>query len=125
MIDHKKLRDLLVVVAAATLLLAGGWSFTASNTVPASKAGDGSGVITGFVLSSVRYNLNATNPANITSVTYSLDSTPPAGSTIRTQLFAAGAWYTCTNIGSNVTCATTAPQATVATATDLRVVIAQ
>ena len=111
------------VVGAACL--AGSYAYTASNSVSATRAGDGTGAISGFVISSVKYNLNATNPSNIDSVTYSLDSTPPAGSAIRTQLAPTGSWYTCSNVAAAVTCATTSPQATVAAATNLRVVIAQ
>ena len=112
-----------MVLAAA--LAAGAYAYTASNTVGASQAGDGSGAITGFVVSSVKYNLNASNPSNIDSVTFSLDSSPAAGSTLKAQLAPAGSWYTCTNVSTSVTCAVTSPQATVAAATSLRVVIAQ
>lgn len=109
-----------------TVAVGGGvYAYTASNTVGASQAGDGSGAITGFVVSSVKYNLNTSNPSNIDSVTFSLDSSPTAGSTLKTQLAPAGSWYTCTNVSTAVTCAVTSPQATVAAATNLRVVIAQ
>ena len=113
------------VLALTAALVAGVYAFTAANTVPASKAGDGSGAISGCVLSSVHYNLNASSPQNIDSVTFNLDSTPTSGSTIKAQLDAAGSWYTCTNVAAAVTCTTTSPQATVAAATQLRVVIAQ
>ena len=113
----------LAVVGAACVV--GGYAYTASNSVAATRAGDGAGAISGFVVSSVKYNLNTTNPSNIDSVTYSLDSAPPAGSTIKTQLAPAGSWYTCTNVGAAVTCPVTSPQATVAAASNLRVVIAQ
>ncbi len=111
-----------VVIA---LIAGGAWAYTAANTVPASKAGDGTGTVTGFVLSTIKYNLNAANPGNLDSVTFALDSTPAAGSTIKVQLAAAGTWYTCTNVAANITCNTTAPQATVAAVTALRAVIAQ
>ncbi|MGZ8578256.1 MAG: hypothetical protein ACXWWX_01860 [Actinomycetota bacterium] len=106
-------------------LVAGTYAFTAANTVPASKAGDGTGAVTGYVLSSVHYNLNATSPQNVDSVTFTLDSAPVGGSTLKTQLDAAGSWYTCTFVATSVTCLTTSPQATVVGATNLRVVIAQ
>lgn len=109
-----------------TVAVGGGvYAYTASNTVSASQAGDGSGAITGFVVSSVKYNLNTSNPSNIDSVTFSLDSSPTAGSTLKAQLAPAGSWYTCTNVSTAVTCTVTSPQATVAAATNLRVVIAQ
>jgi hypothetical protein len=106
-------------------LLAGTYAYTEANTVPASKAGDGTGAVTGYVLSSVHYNLNATSPQNVDSVTFTLDSAPVAGSTLKAQLAAAGSWYTCTFVTTAVTCVTTSPQATVVGATNLRVVIAQ
>lgn len=115
----------LTGLAATAVIFVGGQAFMAANAVPASKAGDGEGAISGYVLSSVKYNLNASTPSNVDSVTFTLDSTPAAGSTIKTQLASTGAWYTCSNVAANVTCATTAPQATVTAATNLRVVIAQ
>ena len=91
----------------------------------ATQAGDGAGAITGFVVSSVKYNLNTTNPSNIDSVTFSLDSTPAAGSTLKAQLAPAGSWYTCTNAAGSVTCATTAPVAPATSANNLTVVATQ
>ena len=99
-----------------------GFAFTAANTVPNNKAGDGSGTVTGYVVSSVHYGLNATDPAKADSVTFTLDSTPVAGSTLKTKVGAT--WYTCTNVTTAVTCATTSPQATVAPITSLQVVVA-
>jgi hypothetical protein len=112
------------VVLTACALVAGTYAFTAANTVPASRAGDGSGAVSGYVVSTVHYQLNGTNPGNIDAVTFTLDSAPVAGSTITAQLTPAGSWYSCSNAGANVTCATTAPQATVVAATALRVVVA-
>ncbi|HEX6230385.1 MAG TPA: hypothetical protein VF029_01575 [Actinomycetota bacterium] len=81
--------------------------------------------MSGYVLSSVHYNLNGTDPGNVDSVTFDVDLAPPAGSALKAQLDPAGSWYACTNVGTAVTCDTTAPQATVLGATQLRVVIAQ
>lgn len=114
-----------VVLGMTGALIAGTYAYTAANTVPASKAGDGAGAVSGYVLSSVHYNLNATDPGNVDSVTFTVDTAPPAGSTLKAQLAPAGSWYTCTNAGTAVTCNTTTPQATVLGATQLRVVIAQ
>ncbi|MCX6034141.1 MAG: hypothetical protein NTV38_04075 [Chloroflexi bacterium] len=112
----------MVVFASATVANA----YAAANVVPASKAGDGSGTIIGYtvVLTSVHYNLNASNPQNIDSVTFTTSATVPTGSTVKIKLVAAGStWYTCTGQGStNISC--TAPGATVLAADSLRVVIA-
>jgi hypothetical protein len=98
---NKNIRILAIFVLV--LVLAGAtYAFAAANTVPASKAGDGSGGITGYTVSAIHYTLNTTNPANIDSVTFTLNTAPTAGSTIRIQLN--GAWYTCTFSGTAVTC---------------------
>lgn len=118
-------RSGLWAVTLTVALATGSYAYTNSNTVGATQAGDGSGAISGFVVSTVKYNLNATNPSNIDSVTFSLDSTPAAGSTLKAQLAPTGSWYTCTNVSTAVSCVVTSPQATVAAATNLRVVVAQ
>jgi len=99
-----------------------GVSGFASNTVPATKAGDGTGTVTGYVVTGVHYGLNGTDPTKADSVTFNLDSTPVAGSTLKTKVGAN--WYTCTNVAAAVTCVTTSPQATVAPITTLEVVVA-
>lgn len=93
--------------------------------MPASKAGDGTGAISGYTVSNVNYNLNAANPSNIDSVTFDVDVAPSAGADMEIKLVTAGStWYSCTNVTTALTCVTTSPQATVATADELRVVIA-
>ena len=91
-----------------------------------SKAGDGIGAVSGYTISAVHYNLNATNPANIDSVTFTLNVAPVAGSTIKIKLVNAGTtWYTCTNAGTAVTCNNGSTLgASVSAADNLEVVIA-
>ena len=103
----------------AGILGSAAYAFTASNTVPATSAGNGSQAISGYVASSVNYNLNGTTPTNIDSVSFALDA---AATTVKAKLTAAGSWYSCTNSsGNNWSCATTSPQATVAAADNLTV----
>lgn len=117
-------RMLISGAAVAGVMALGGFAFTASNTVPNTKAGDGSGTITGYVATSVHYTLNA-NPANIDVVAFTLNSAPVAGSTLKAQLVTAGTWYDCTNTGTAVSCDTTVgTQATTLAANNLRVVVA-
>jgi len=100
-----------------------GFAFTASNTVPDTKAGDGTGTVSGYVVSSVHYGLNSTDPTKADSIAFTLDSTPKAGSTIKTKV--GGVWYSCTNSAAAVTCDTTVgTQATVQPITSLQVVVA-
>lgn len=119
-------RRVLFGVAAAGALSLSVYGVTGANTVPATRAGAGSGGITGYTVSNVAYTLNAANPQNIDAVTFDLDTAPPAGSVIKVKLVSGGSdWYSCTYLVAAVTCATTAPQATVATADQLTVVAAE
>lgn len=106
-----------LVVAGA--LASATYAFTAANTVPATKAGDGSGAISGYTVSNIAYTLNATNPSQVDSVDFDLDA---AAGTVRIKLVAAGStWYSCTNPSANSwTCTTTG--APVASADQLQVV---
>lgn len=117
----KNMRAVLAagVVTGATLLATS--ALTAGNTVPDSQAGDGAGAITGYVVSSVSYDLNATNPQTIDQVSFTLDSVPAVGSEIEIRLDSTGsAWYSCVNVLADVTCDTTG--ASVVDADELRVV---
>jgi hypothetical protein len=113
---------LAAVAVLASVLVAGTYAYTAANTVPDTKAGDGSGNVTGYVVSAIHYNLNATNFTYVDSVTFTLDTDPGSG-TIKAQVNAN--WYSCTNVATAVTCPTTSPQATVLGTTTLRVLVAQ
>ncbi len=111
---------LVAVIAAAT------YAFAAANTVPASYAGDGSGAISGFVISNIHYTLNAANPAgDITNVTFTVAPAVPAGGAVYVQ-FNVGAAVLCSlNVaGDTATCAAPAG-ATPLAITSLRVVAAQ
>ena len=114
-------RTRAVVVAVIALLLAVGvYAFAASNTVPGTEAGSGSGAISGYTVNSVAYGLNSTTPTNIDSVTFTIS--PTSAGTVKIQLASGGSWYSCTNTSGSVSCNTTSPQASVAAATQLTVV---
>ena len=124
MLTRRRNKTLAAVVLGVGIVSAT-YGLTAANTVPATKAGDGSGAVSGYAVSSVHYGLNASDPTKVDSVAFTLDSAPVAGSTIKIKLEAAGStWYSCALAGANATCATTAPQATVAPVDQLRVVVA-
>jgi len=111
---------LLILVILIVLAATGAYVFTASNTVPNTNAGSGSGTISGYTISNVAYNLNATNPDDIDTVTFTI--APTAAATVKIQVVNGGTWYSCTNTGS-VSCDTTVgTQATVAPADQLTVV---
>jgi hypothetical protein len=116
-------RRTIVVTLLAVGIALGVYAYAATNTVPSSTAGAGSGTISGYTVSNVAYGLNSTTPTNLDQVTFSI--TPTTTSTVKAQLASGGTWYSCTNSAGSVTCNTSSPQATVSAATQLSVVAAQ
>jgi hypothetical protein len=114
------LKSLIGTVAAVGVVAGGSYAFTASNTVPTTQAGQGTGTVSGYTVTSVGYTLNASTPTNIDAVTFTIN--PTSATTVKAQLVAAGTWYSCVNTAGSVSCATTSPQMTVATAATLNVV---
>jgi hypothetical protein len=123
----------IIVAAIVILAVAGGaYAFTASNTVPATTAGAGSGVVSGYTITNIHYVLDTTTPANIDSMTFSVSPVIPSTSggvvTAQATLSTGGPDnYSCTTntAGALVTCATTVPQLTAATITGVTIVAAQ
>ena len=118
----KKSAKFLVLILMILALSGFTYAFAASNIVPDTSAGDGAGVVTGYTVTNVVYNLNPANPSNLDSVTFTL-SAPAAQVTIRLE--AAGTtWFTCTIATlTSVTCPTVLPtQATVLLIDTLQVV---
>lgn len=113
------------IAGVAAIIAASVFAFTASNTVPESKAGEGTEVITGYVVDSIHYTLNASDPSKVDAVSFNLDTAPVSGGTIKARLSNTGSWYTCSNVGVAVSCTTTVPQATTVTSNQLSVVVAQ
>jgi len=110
----------------ASLVGSASYAYTASDTVPATYAGDGSTAISGYTVGSLAYTLDGSNPSNVDAVTFTLTPSAPLASHVSAQLAAGGAWYSCTvAAGNSITCATTSPQATAVGATQLTVVAVQ
>ncbi|MCU1485968.1 MAG: hypothetical protein JWN67_2714 [Actinomycetia bacterium] len=108
------------------------FAFTASNTVPATTVGAGSGTVSGYTVSNVHYTLNTTAPVNIDSLTFTVAPVIPSTSTGKVVVSAAltvggPTSYNCTSnvVGDTVTCATTSPQLTADKINGLTVVAAQ
>ena len=91
----------ILVVAAA--LATGAYAFTATNTVPDSNAGSGAGTISGYTVSAVAYQLDATTPSDIESVTFTLNA---AATTVKAKVVSGSTTYTDCSIagGVNITC---------------------
>jgi len=114
---------MFVVVLMVLVFATAAFAFAATNTVPASYAGEGASVTSGYTVTNVVYNLNGATASNIDSVTFTLNA---AATTVKIRLVTTGSYYSCTNpSGNNWSCATTAPQATVTAADELRVIASQ
>ncbi len=110
---------LFVIVLAVLVFATAAYAFAASNTVPSSYAGEGSSAISGYTVTNLAYTLNAATSSNIDAVTFTLSA---AATNVKASLVP-GTYYSCTNTsGNNWSCATTAPQATVAAATTLDII---
>lgn len=126
--SRKLVIPLAVVIALA--ISGGAYAFTASNTVPASTAGAGAGVVTGYTVSALHYTLDATTPGNIDSLTFTISPAVVTGGTgeVSATLTTGGPdTYTCTatGAGTTVTCPTTSPQLTASLINNLTVIAAQ
>jgi hypothetical protein len=126
--SRKLVIPLAVVIALA--ISGGAYAFTASNTVPASTAGAGAGVVTGYTVSALHYTLDATTPGNIDSLTFTISPAVVTGGTVEVSatLTTGGPdTYTCTatGAGTTVTCPTTSPQLTASLINNLTVIAAQ
>jgi hypothetical protein len=123
-----------ILVATVVVAVVGGgvYAFTASNTVPATTAGSGAGVVSGYTITNIHYVLDSTTPSNIDSVTFTITPTVPSTGTGKVVIAAALSTggptnYTCTTdtTGALVTCVTTTPQLSAALLTGITVVAAQ
>ena len=116
-LNHRRILGALVVAIA---LATGVYAFTATNTVPASNAGSGSGTISGYTVSGIAYTLNATTPTDIDSMTFTLDA---AATTVRAKIVSGSTTYTACSIagGVNVTC-NFSPDIDITTADQLSVI---
>ncbi|MCD6336909.1 MAG: hypothetical protein J7M01_01590 [Candidatus Marinimicrobia bacterium] len=117
-----KLKSVWIVLALILILIISSaiYSYAATNTVPASTLGEGSGTISGYIVSNLQYSLNSSNPSNIDEVSFSLDS---SASTVKIKLVSSGAtFYDCSLAAGTWSCATTSPQATVLQADELTVI---
>jgi hypothetical protein len=119
-------------LVAAGAIGGGAYAFTASNTVPTTNVGAGSGTVSGFAVSNLHYGLNATTPSNIDSLTFNVSPVIPSTSSgkvdVQATLTAGGPnTYSCTTntTGDTVTCTTTSPQLSASTLSSVTVVAAQ
>jgi hypothetical protein len=113
---------ILFVFIAVVAISVAAYAFAAANTVPDTKAGDGTGAVSGYDVTDVVYTLNGTDPSKLDSVAFDLGA---AAAQVQVQLVASGTWYACAlDTGTVWTCDTTSPALNVADIDQLRVVAA-
>ncbi len=114
---------ILVALLCAGVLAGGTYAYTASNTVAATRAGDGSAAVTGYAVTNVTYVQSASDPTLLASYSFDLDGT---ATTVRAKPVTAQAIYdTCTNTaGTTWSCPATAGT-TMLSLDNLRVIASQ
>ena len=132
MLRHVSQAKMLVALIAVLIVGGGVYAFTASNTVPATTAGSGSGVVSGYTITNVHYTLNATTPGNIDAVSFTISPAVPntgSGKVVMQAALSTGGpnTYPCTTDapGTTATCATTSTQLTSALLNGVTVIAAQ
>lgn len=98
----------LAVVAA---LSAGAFAYTASNTVSNSAAGAGKDVVSGYAVTEVVYDLDATDPQQLDAVKFTIAPTTagdPAATNVKIRVVSTSTnWYDCTLVATTATCTIT------------------
>lgn len=92
----------IAAVALALIIGSTAYGFAASNTVPNTNAGDGSGTISGYTASNVVYVLETADPTKLDTVTFTLtpQNSGTTPTTVKVQLVSGGTWYDADNGGS-------------------------
>jgi hypothetical protein len=120
----------VLLIALVILVIAGGaYGFAAANTVDASAAGYKANAVSGYDITSIKYNLN-TDPTLVDTITFTAtphDSTAPVVALVKVQTATGGSWTDCTfgdptEKAMPVTCTYTDPTLTLASVTALNIV---
>lgn len=121
-----KKASLIIVIVLALIFSVTTYAFAATNTVPASNAGDGSATISGYTITGVTYTLGA-DPTVITGMSFTV--TPDITATnyaknVSVRLVSNGTWYPCTVSTSDLVTATCSGMNVTATSANLLQVVA-
>ena len=119
---HIRRRTVLAALLAFGVAAAG-FVYAASNTVTASKAGDGSGAVSGYTVTGVSWDLNDTTPQYLDKVTFNLGA---AATEVKGRVKKSDgsyyAWVTCAvTTGTTYSCLFAASTVLTVEATELEV----
>lgn len=130
---QSRVKRFIGITAVAGVMALAGTAYTNANTFATEpKAGSGAQSISGYEVSDVHYDLNATDPQNIDSIDFTLDGQPASTATIQYRLADGSAWSAdCAHVNevapgtaATVTDCTAPVGSTVAGTTNLTVVVA-
>ncbi len=120
---NKKTTRLLLVTMLIALVGAATYAFTASNTVPGSKAGEGTGAISGYTVSNIHYTIDSSDATLLSTVDFDLSA---AANDVKITLSNGGQVYDCGSAGAgpsfSVSCDVTGVPASINPADNLTVV---
>ena len=118
-------RFIAVAAVVAAVALAGS-AYTNTNTFAAEpRAGAGSQSISGYEVSDVHYDLNAVDPQLVDSLDFTLSAVPGPNATIKYRLNDTAEWSgDCVNVAAAVSDCAAPVGSTVASVTNLTVVVA-
>jgi hypothetical protein len=91
---------MFVVVLVVMILATSAYAFAATNTVPASKAGEGQAAISGYTVTAVTYTYSTANPSQISSVGFTI---APASTKASVSLVTGGTLQACVGTGPGPT----------------------
>jgi hypothetical protein len=87
----------LLAVLVILVIAGGAFAFAAANTVPDSAAGYKANVVPGYTVTSIVYDLDATNPTLVDNITF--DVAPSSGTVVaaivKLQTATGGSWTDC------------------------------
>jgi len=115
-------RTIIALAMLTAILAAGAYAFTASNTVPGSNAGSGSGVVSGYTATNISYTLNAADPTTLDTLMFTI--APITTSVVKVQAGSTASWKTCANSSGSITCDYSAAPISVGAVLDQLTVVA-
>lgn len=117
--NYLSMRTVLAALLAGLLAL-GAYAYMATNTVPATKAGEGADTISGYAVSNVNYQLNATTPSDLDAVSFTLDD---VAGVVKAKVVSSSSTYTdCANTAGNDWSCDLSPDVAVSSADELSVI---
>ena len=126
MFSGRMIVGLIILLVAVGAIAGGIFASTAGNTVTDTRGGSGKGLVSGYDVSNVHYEMDPSDPTLISEVTFTTDPAPTSDSRIQVKLdSSSNDWYGCSYTGAAVSCQTTSPQVSLADIDELSVVAAQ